>query len=74
MSVRFRCDSYDLPYEREGVLHRHVQEGRWDTSVQVTYMSVKKDILLRVRTRNSAKSPDKDLVVGGHARPAAGSE
>jgi hypothetical protein len=27
-------------------------------------MSVKKDILFRERTRNTVKSPDKDLVVG----------
>ena len=33
-------------------------------------MSVKKDILLRASTRNAAKSPDKGLVVGVHARPA----
>ena len=33
-------------------------------------MSVKKDILLRASTRNAAKSPDKGLVVGEHARPA----
>jgi len=33
-------------------------------------MSVKKDILFRVSTRNAAKSPDKGLVVGVHARPA----
>ncbi len=32
-------------------------------------MSVKKDILLLASTRNAAKSPDKDLVVGVHARP-----
>jgi hypothetical protein len=29
-------------------------------------MSVKKDILWRTSTRNTAKSPDKDLVVGVH--------
>jgi hypothetical protein len=29
-----------------------------------TVMSVKKDILLRERTRNTVKSTDKDLVVG----------
>jgi hypothetical protein len=69
VSVRFRCDSYDLPYEHEGVLYRHVQEARWDTPVQATCMSVKKDILLSVSTRNTAKSPDKDLVVGGYAHP-----
>ncbi len=32
-------------------------------------MSVKKDILLSVSTRNAAKSPDKGLVVGVYARP-----
>ena len=33
-------------------------------SVWNMYMSVKKDILLCVITRNTTKSPDKDLVVG----------
>ncbi len=33
-------------------------------------MSMKKDILLRTSTRNAVKSPDKDLVVGVHVRPA----
>jgi hypothetical protein len=32
-------------------------------------MSVKKDILFRVSTRNKAKSPDKGLVVGVYAHP-----
>jgi hypothetical protein len=32
-------------------------------------MSVEKDILFRVSTRNTAKSPDRDLVVGVYARP-----
>jgi hypothetical protein len=40
------------------------------TSAGNMCMSVKKDILLRASTRNTAKSPDKGLVVVVHARPA----
>ena len=40
------------------------------TSAGNMRMSVKKDILLRASTRNAAKSQDKGLVVGVHARPA----
>jgi hypothetical protein len=33
-------------------------------------ISIKKDILLRESTKNAAKSPDKGVVLGLHARPA----
>ncbi len=40
------------------------------TSADNMRMSMKKDILLCVNTRNTVKSPDKGLVVGVHKRPA----
>ena len=44
-------------------------EVRWYTSVDETYTSVKKDILLSVNRRNVSKSLDKDVVLDLYTLP-----
>jgi DNA polymerase III psi subunit len=55
MHVRQRT-SYDLPYEREGVLHRHVQEARWVTPVQATCACPWKKIFSCVRAQETQRN------------------
>ncbi len=55
--------SYDLPYEREGALHRHVQEVRWGTPVQATCACPWKKIFSYVRTQETQRNHrTKDLL------------